>query len=113
MEWREHRVKAGLTLRALAAITGVSAPFLSDVEHGRRSMKPTTEKKLRAALGLPEKPPSGPSCVVCEGELSERVRVKVTGPVRYGPVSDGSYREYVDGYTCERCGLHYDQEPAE
>jgi ribosome-binding protein aMBF1 (putative translation factor) len=34
---RERREKAGMTLRALARIIDVSPPFLSDVEHGRRT----------------------------------------------------------------------------
>lgn len=34
---RTSREAAGITLRALAEGLGVSAPFLSDVEHGRRN----------------------------------------------------------------------------
>lgn len=35
---REAREKAGLTLRKLAERIGVSAPYLSDVERGRRGI---------------------------------------------------------------------------
>jgi transcriptional regulator with XRE-family HTH domain len=34
---REARVAKGMTLRMLATAIGCSAPFLSDVEHGRRT----------------------------------------------------------------------------
>jgi len=37
-ELRRLREKKGLTLRSLAKQVGVSAPFLSDVEHGRRRL---------------------------------------------------------------------------
>ena len=42
------REKQGITLRALARTVGVSAPFLSDVEHDRRS--PTMLDEIAAAL---------------------------------------------------------------
>lgn len=35
---RERRVAARMTLRAMAKALGVSAPFMSDVEHGRRRL---------------------------------------------------------------------------
>jgi transcriptional regulator with XRE-family HTH domain len=37
-EVRRLREKKGLTLRGLADKVGLSAPFLSDVEHGRRRL---------------------------------------------------------------------------
>lgn len=39
---RELRIAKGITLRGLARAIGVSAPFLSDVEHGRR--RPTEDR---------------------------------------------------------------------
>lgn len=52
-----EQIRAGrdakkMTLRALARAIGVSAPFMSDVEHGRR---PLTEERMRqvaAALDI-------------------------------------------------------------
>ena len=41
-----------ITLRALAEKVGVSAPFLSDLEHGRRQTDRYSE--LAEALGVPE-----------------------------------------------------------
>ena len=41
----------GFTLRALADKVGVSAPFLSDLEHGRRQTDRHSE--LACALGVP------------------------------------------------------------
>jgi transcriptional regulator with XRE-family HTH domain len=45
------REQQGLTLRGLAEKVGVSAPFLSDVEHGRRQTDRYDE--LAAALHVP------------------------------------------------------------
>jgi transcriptional regulator with XRE-family HTH domain len=45
------REEQGLTLRALAEKVGVTAPFLSDLEHGRRQTD--RHEKLAAALNVP------------------------------------------------------------
>jgi transcriptional regulator with XRE-family HTH domain len=45
------REQRGLTLRELARRIGVSAPFLSDVEHNRRSTEKLNE--LASALDVP------------------------------------------------------------
>lgn len=45
------REDQGLTLRALAEMVGVSAPFLSDLEHGRRQTD--RHDQLAAALNVP------------------------------------------------------------
>ncbi|HEY3819947.1 MAG TPA: helix-turn-helix transcriptional regulator [Polyangiaceae bacterium] len=45
------REDQGLTLRALAEKVGVTAPFLSDLEHGRRQTD--RHEKLAAALNVP------------------------------------------------------------
>lgn len=42
-EIRKRREAEGVTLRALARAIGVSPPFLSDVEHGRRTTTKLTE----------------------------------------------------------------------
>ena len=47
---RALRNDAGLTLRGLADTLGVSAPFLSDVEHDRR--RPSNMPALAKALGV-------------------------------------------------------------
>lgn len=48
---RQLREKRGITLRGLAAIVGLSPPFMSDLEHDRRN----TEKlpQIAKALGVP------------------------------------------------------------
>ena len=48
--WREHR---GLTLQALADVAGVSKPYISQIEGGKRDGTAATMKKLGAALGVP------------------------------------------------------------
>jgi antitoxin component HigA of HigAB toxin-antitoxin module len=48
--WREHR---GLTLQALADVAGVSKPYVSQIEGGKRSGTAATLKKVAAALGVP------------------------------------------------------------
>ncbi|MGZ3747132.1 MAG: helix-turn-helix domain-containing protein [Pseudobdellovibrionaceae bacterium] len=45
---RVLREDQGMTLRALAEKVGVSAPFLSDIEHGRRQ----TDKIINFAVAL-------------------------------------------------------------
>lgn len=49
---RELREKKCMTLRALARSIGVSAPFLSDLEHGRRNTDKIPE--LAMVLGCTE-----------------------------------------------------------
>lgn len=50
---RELREEKGLSLRALADKVGVSAPFLSDLEHGRRGTERIPE--IAKALGASSK----------------------------------------------------------
>lgn len=47
---RELRNERDLSLRELAKLVGVSAPFLTDVEQGRRFPKDETLEKLARAL---------------------------------------------------------------
>lgn len=48
--WRRHR---GLTLQALADAAGVSKPYVSQIEGGKRTGTAATLQKLAAALGVP------------------------------------------------------------
>ena len=48
--WRKHR---GLTLQALASAAGLSKPFVSQIEGGKRAGTAATLKKLAAALQVP------------------------------------------------------------
>lgn len=48
--WREHR---GLSQDALAEATGLSKPFISQIEGGKRAGTAATLKKLAAALSIP------------------------------------------------------------
>lgn len=48
--WREHR---GLTLQTLADTAGVSKPYVSQIESGKRTGTAATLKKLARALGVP------------------------------------------------------------
>ena len=48
--WREHR---GLSQEALAEAAGLSKPFVSQIEGGKRSGTAATLKKIAAALGAP------------------------------------------------------------
>jgi antitoxin component HigA of HigAB toxin-antitoxin module len=47
--WREHR---RLTLQALADAAGVSKPYVSQIEGGKRAGTAATLRKLAAALGV-------------------------------------------------------------
>jgi antitoxin component HigA of HigAB toxin-antitoxin module len=47
--WRAHR---GLTLQALADKAGVSKPYVSQIEGGKRAGTAATIKKLARALGV-------------------------------------------------------------
>jgi transcriptional regulator with XRE-family HTH domain len=50
---RELRDKADLSLRELAKRSGISSPFLSDIELGRRFPSEEILGKLAAALNVP------------------------------------------------------------
>lgn len=47
--WREHR---GMTARALAEAAGLSAPYLSELESGKKEGSVAALKKIAAALNL-------------------------------------------------------------
>lgn len=48
--WREYK---GLTLQALADAAGVSKPYVSQIEGGKRAGTAATLKALAAGLGVP------------------------------------------------------------
>lgn len=50
---KEMRTEAQLSLRELAAKIGVSAPFLSDVELGRRNPSPEKLEELAKVFKIP------------------------------------------------------------
>lgn len=49
-ELKQMRTEKGLSLRALAELIGVSAPFLHDVERGSRRLSEKREKQILAVL---------------------------------------------------------------
>lgn len=51
LRWRK---KLGIRLKEAAGILGFTPPFLSDMEHGRRSWKPEYHAKLVAFYGQKE-----------------------------------------------------------
>jgi antitoxin component HigA of HigAB toxin-antitoxin module len=48
--WREHK---GLTVQALADAAGVSKPYVSQIEGGKRTGTAATLARLAQALGVP------------------------------------------------------------
>ena len=51
---RDARVRKGVSLRALARRVGVSAPYLSDMERGNRSLRGKLAKSVLAYLEIGE-----------------------------------------------------------
>lgn len=49
---REHRVKAGLTLKKLSEQIGISIQMLGFIERGKRDMRFGHQKAIATALGL-------------------------------------------------------------
>jgi transcriptional regulator with XRE-family HTH domain len=47
---RSQRLRRGVSLRALARAMEISAPYLVDLELGRRAMNPTLRGRYRVAL---------------------------------------------------------------
>jgi transcriptional regulator with XRE-family HTH domain len=50
---RARRLELAITLRELARRVGVSAPYLTDLEAGRRHPSPEVLGRMAEALGLP------------------------------------------------------------
>jgi transcriptional regulator with XRE-family HTH domain len=53
MTLKELRKKKAMTLLELASLSGVSAISISRIEQGKHEARPSTRKKLAAALGVP------------------------------------------------------------
>lgn len=49
---RRIRVERRMTQKDLAAASGVSQPFIVDLERGARGAKPETLERIAAALGV-------------------------------------------------------------
>jgi hypothetical protein len=66
---------AHVSLRRLAEMVGVSAPFMYDVEHGRRTMSLETRAKVVSCLAieLPAEPDSRSVLEVRVARLEARV----------------------------------------
>lgn len=52
-----RRQRGEMSLREVASQVGISAPYLHDIEHGRRSPSAETMLKLAKALGVPDQAP--------------------------------------------------------
>lgn len=48
---KEIRIQKEMTQTALAKATGLSSPFLHDLENGKRNAKPATMRRIASALG--------------------------------------------------------------
>jgi len=57
--WRKRREKTAISLRALSRQMECSAPFLSDLERGRRNWTKDIETRYRDALGHLQGNPQG------------------------------------------------------
>ena len=47
---RQARVRAGVSLRAMARAVGFSAPYVSDLERGNRELSPTMLDQFEQAI---------------------------------------------------------------
>lgn len=107
--WRLAREAKGLTLRKLAQDAGISAPFLSDIEHGRRRFSSEVEDRVRGVLGLPAREPEPKNrCVVCEGPLETHQWAEPVGEPVFGA---GGHYVTKQSIICPRCGLQYAHMP--
>ncbi len=103
---RRQREQLGMTLRGLAAISGVSASTISDIERGAKSPTISTLDALLGALGLPAPAftngttPSAARIHVVRGAERPRFVDAKSGAQRdsFGPTPAGSRVEFVS-YT--------------
>jgi transcriptional regulator with XRE-family HTH domain len=108
--WRRAREATGKTLRGLAAECGISAPFQSDVEHGRRRYSNSVEARIRVALGLEPKSPEPKNlCVVCEEPLVANTWSEYLGDPMLMIIGPGHAAQRVQRHViyCQLCGLLY------
>lgn len=95
---REQRESAKLSVRQLASLTGVSNPYLSQVERGLR--KPSAEVLQQIAKGLRI---SAEALYVRAGILDEELRVGVERSVHADPeLTDRQKRVLLDIYASFR-----------
>jgi transcriptional regulator with XRE-family HTH domain len=97
---KQQREAAGLSLRTLAARSGISASMISDVERGAKSPTVTTVVRLARALGV-----DAAALIDGGAGLSPRIRVLRRGegaggehPARWerlGPSAPGSRVDFV------------------
>lgn len=81
---KELRDKQGLSMRALAAVAGVSQPFLSQLERGQSAPSMVTTYRLASALGVSP----GELLPVVAEEPADPVVLVPAGSGRLIPVSD-------------------------
>jgi len=98
---RQRREQLGLTLRALAARSGISSSMISDVERGAKSPTISTLAALAQALGVPVSAlvdglPTERIHVVRAGERSATID-PISGARRdsFGPVPPASRVEFL------------------
>lgn len=51
---RQARLARGITAKHVAALLGISTPYLSQMERGSRTMNPDRLKAYRKAIGMKE-----------------------------------------------------------
>ncbi len=96
---REQRRAAGLSLRALGRLAGVSNPYLSQIERGIRRPSAEILHQLAKALSL-----SAEALYVRAGILEERtIDLDVADAVRHDSSIDDSQKQtLIDLYTSMR-----------
>jgi hypothetical protein len=52
-------------------------------------------------------------CIICGGNIIEKVEMKCDSIYVNGPVTGDHFRLVEDGYCCKDCGIHYDKLPNE
>lgn len=111
--WRLAREAKGMTLRALAAAAGISPPFQSDVEHGRRRYSPEVEGRVRGLLGLDPTPEPAAKCVVCEGPLRDETERVYRGDPMHAIIGPGYANQLTSERSiwCPQCGIEYRHPP--
>lgn len=56
---RRHRERSGMSAERLANTIGISRPYLSNIEAGRKRLTPFLTVKIAAVLGVSERTLSG------------------------------------------------------
>ncbi len=71
---RQQRELAALPLRQLAALTGISNPYLSQIEHGLRAPSAAVMDSIARTLGIPVRILRPDADAVNEGAVNEGER---------------------------------------